>query len=138
MYMLPEFEKLQVENNWLKVALHHQESIINTSKNDLMKLDNANKELNYKLRDAIDKVEHEARIRYMFQEQKKEAEKKLGEAVDEKKKVDERNTQLKEEAKQKELKIQELEKRLSEYESGSTFNQNIQNAVMQKFFNSQA
>ena len=57
-----------------------------------MKLENANKELNYKLRDAIDKVEHEARIRYMFQEQKKEADKKLVEVVNEKKKVDQKNT----------------------------------------------
>ena len=64
--MLPKFEKLEVENDKLKVRLHRQEGIVNSSKNDLMRLTNTNKELNYRLSDAIDKVKHEARIRNMF------------------------------------------------------------------------
>ena len=45
MYLLPELEKLQKENDELKVKLEEKESIIQTTRGDLMRLHNQNLEL---------------------------------------------------------------------------------------------
>ena len=45
MFILPEFEKIQRENNELKVMLEDKDAIVQVTKNDLMKLNKKSLEL---------------------------------------------------------------------------------------------
>ena len=109
----------------MKVTVKDQEAIINTSRNDLMKLNAKTTELALKVNTAHQKVEHEVAINMSIHADKKKVEQKLSESIAEVEKLKDENSKLEEEMKQSKMKNKELEKKLSEFESGSTFNQNI-------------
>ena len=65
-------------------------------------------------------------------------EQRLTESTAENQKLKEEIAKIKEEAKQSELEKKELKEKASQLESGSILNQKIIDAVMQKFFSSEA
>ena len=60
MFMLPEFHKIQQENNELRATLKDKEAINQVTKNDLMKLNKRVMELGLQVNIANQKAEFEA------------------------------------------------------------------------------
>ena len=99
--MLPEFERLQRENDKLKVLLKDKGVIVHTTKNDLMKLNKKAIELGLQVNTAHQKVEHEVHINMLLREDKKNLELRLTEFTAEVQKLKEMTMKAEEKAKKK-------------------------------------
>ena len=124
--MLPEFEKLQRENNKLKVILKDKDAIVQTTKNDLIKLHKKATELGLQVNIANQKLEHEDNINTSLGEDKRKLELMLKESTVEVQKLKEELSKAEEEAKKKleesELEKEKLKEKISQFESGSSVN----------------
>ena len=97
--MLPEFEKLQKECDELKVIVKNKDAIVNTSGNDLMRLNMKNIEIGLQVNTVNQKLKHEVNINRSLRVERKSVEQRLTESTAENQKLKEEIAKLKEEAK---------------------------------------
>ena len=132
--MLPEFHKIQQENNELRATLKDKEAINQLTKNDLLKLNRRVMELRLQVNIANQKAEHEASKFRSLQSEKEKVDLKLNKVTAEVQNIKELTSKVEEEAKKKleeaELENKTLKEKVLQLESGSTLNQNIIDAVM--------
>ena len=97
--MLPEFTKLQKECDELKVTLKDKDAIVNTTRNDLMRLNMKNIEIGLQVNTVNQKLKHEVNINRSLRVERKSVEQRLTESTAENQKLKEEIAKLKEEAK---------------------------------------
>ena len=136
--MLPEFQRLQQQVNELKAALKDKEAINQVSKNDLVRLNKRVMELRLLVNTANQKAEYEANKLKSLQAEKEKMDQKPIEVAAEVKASKEQTVKAQEEARKTELENGALKEKTAQLKSGSTLNQNIMDAIMQKFFSSEA
>ena len=136
--MLPEFHKVQQQNNELKAILKDKEAINQVTKNDLLKLNKKVIELGLQVNTANQKAEHEANKLRSLQAEKEKVDQKLIEVTAEVQTSREQTSKAQQEARNNELENKALKEKIVQLESGSILSQNIIDAVMQKFFGSDA
>ena len=107
--MLPEFQKVQRENDELKVILKDKDAVVQTTKNDLIKLHKKTTELGLQVNIANQKLEHENNINTSLREDKRRLELMLKEFAAKVQKLREEVSRAEGEAKKK-LEESELEK----------------------------
>ena len=98
MFMLPEFHKIQQENNEPRATLKDKEAINQVTKNDLLKLNRRVMELGLQVNIANQKVEHEANKFRSLQSKKEKVDLKLNEAAAEVQTIKELTLKAEEEA----------------------------------------
>ena len=135
--MLPEFQRLQQQIDELKATLKDKEAINQVSKNDLVRLNKRVMELGLQVNTANQRAEHEANKFKSLQAEKEKMDQKLIEVAAEVKASKEQTVKAQEEARKTELENKALKEKIAQLESGSTLNQNIMDAVMQKFVSSE-
>ena len=79
--MLPEFHKVQQENNELRAILKDKEVINQVTKSDLLKLNKRVMELGLQVNTANKKAEYEANKLRSLQSKKEKVDLKLNEAI---------------------------------------------------------
>ena len=136
--MLPEFQRLQQQVDELKAALKDKEAINQVSKNDLIKLNKRVVELGLQVNIANQKADHEACKFKSLLAEKEKSDQRLIEVAAEVRVSKEQTLKAQDEARKNELENKALKEKIAQLESGSTLNQNIIDAVMQKFFSSEA
>ena len=136
--MLPEFQRLQQQVDELKVTLKDKEAINQVSKNDLIKLNKRVMELGLQVNVANQKADHEANKFKSLQAEKEKSDQRLIEVATEVRASKEQTLKAQDEAKKNVLENKALKEKIAQLESSSTLNQNIIDAVMQKFFSSEA
>ena len=117
----------------LKGALKDKEAINQVSKNDLIKLNKRVMELGLQVNIADQKADHEADKFKSLQAEKEKSDQRLIEVATEVKASKEQTLKAQDEARKNELENKALKEKIAQLESGSTLNQNIIDAIMQKF-----
>ena len=118
----------------MKVIVNNKDAIVNTYRNDLMKLNAKTIQLGLKVNTTNQKLEHEVNINTSLREEKRNLELKLNEFAPEVQKLKELTSKAEEEAKKKleesKLEKKKLKEKISQLKSGSALNQKIIDAVM--------
>ena len=120
--MLPELEKMQKEIDELKAALKDKDTIVQTTKGDLIRLNTKNIELGLQVNTTQQHLEHEVNINRSLRAEKESIDRKFTEAMTQIQRLEGENAKLREEVKKSEGGKKYFENKASQFEAGKIVN----------------